>query len=305
MRPPPAADDLAALWRRFRDRDRRALSRLLTLAAQGRPLPDLEQLEERSGTCRVVAVTGSAGVGKSSLLGALLEHIIEQGRSAAVLACDPESPLTGGALLGDRCRIAGSDARSSIFIRSLPARGGRQGLAEHLDQMLPLLRAYGFDWIFVETVGIGQTDSAVRSLADIVVLVVQPQTGDALQWEKAGVMEIADVIVVNKGDLPGADRTMVELHEELKGRVIPRVHEMSPLTPGPSVRGPIQLAGSSIAGRGEQRGERSGLGPAPKNRPGPVMVLKTSVARSEGISELYASLESFSIRPCTPEKEPA
>ena len=146
-------------------------------------------------TAPVIALTGSGGVGKSSLLGALAAHFAERGERVGVLACDPESPITGGALLGDRCRIAGDSASERIFIRSLATGSGQQGIAQNIDLMLDVMKRFGFDRIFVETVGAGQGDIAVRWVADIVVLVLQPQTGDELQWEKAGILEIADIVV--------------------------------------------------------------------------------------------------------------
>jgi LAO/AO transport system ATPase len=198
---------------------RAALSRLLTLAAAGDHRDSLfsalESLPKSSAP--VIALTGSAGVGKSSLLGVLATHFAERGESVGVLACDPESPITGGALLGDRCRIAGASASEGVYIRSLAAASGGQGVAQNLDLMLAVMKVYRFDRIFVETVGAGQGDVAVRGIADVVVLVLQPQTGDELQWEKAGVLEIADVVVVNKSDLPGADRTVADVTQQLLG----------------------------------------------------------------------------------------
>ena len=173
-------------------------------------------------TVPVIALTGSGGVGKSSLLGALAARFAESGERVGVLACDPESPITGGALLGDRCRIAGSDSER-IFIRSLATVSGQQGIAQNFEAMLDVMRRFEFDRIFVETVGAGQGDIAVRSLADIVVLVLQPQTGDALQWEKAGILEIADIVVINKADLPGADHTVTEVMQQLHATAGPSV----------------------------------------------------------------------------------
>jgi LAO/AO transport system ATPase len=162
----------------------------------------------------VVAFTGSGGVGKSSLVGKLIERVRAEGETVAVLACDPESPLSGGALLGDRFRM-GSRLDDGVFIRSLAARSGRGAVADHLSLMIRLLEAFGFAVIFVETVGAGQGDTAVRALADVVVLLLQPESGDDLQWEKAGVLEIADLIAVHKADLPGADATVAQVRAAL------------------------------------------------------------------------------------------
>jgi LAO/AO transport system ATPase len=210
--PPRPPDDIAALGDRLKAGDRAALSRLLTIAAQGRRLEIESLVREMTGVgTSVVAFTGSGGVGKSSLLGALTNHLIGQGMTVGILACDPQSPFTGGALLGDRCRVAATIHSEQLFFRSLSTAGGREGLAEHLDLMLRLMRTFGFDHVFVETVGAGQGDTAIRALADVVVLVLQPQTGDELQWEKAGLLEAVDLVVVHKCDLPSADRTVAEI----------------------------------------------------------------------------------------------
>ncbi|HVJ79435.1 MAG TPA: methylmalonyl Co-A mutase-associated GTPase MeaB, partial [Planctomycetia bacterium] len=163
----------------------------------------------------VIGLTGPAGVGKSSLLGALVSHLLAQGRRIGVLACDPESPLTGGALLGDRCRIVGPDAAPNLFLRSLAAASGGQALAPYLDLQLELMRRFPFDLIFLETVGAGQGDVAIRRLVDLLALVLQPQTGDSLQWEKAGLLELANLVILNKCDLPGADHVAADLRESL------------------------------------------------------------------------------------------
>src|SRR5262249_3228184 len=145
------------------------------------------------------------GVGKSTLIGKLIEHLRGQHQTVAVLACDPQSPITGGALLGDRFRMTSPPDDDGVFIRSLAAAGGQGAVARALPAMSSLLEAYGFDVIFIETVGAGQGDTAVHELADVVVLLLQPETGDDLQWEKAGLLEIADVVVIHKADLPGAE----------------------------------------------------------------------------------------------------
>ena len=150
--------------------------------------------------------------------------VADRGERVGILACDPESPITGGALLGDRCRIAGDAASERIFVRSLATASGQQAIAPNIELMLGLMKVFGFDRIFIETVGAGQGDIAVRRVAEVVVLILQPQTGDELQWEKAGILEIADVVVVNKSDLPGADRTVADVTQQLQaatGQVTP------------------------------------------------------------------------------------
>ncbi|MEX2113389.1 MAG: AAA family ATPase, partial [Pirellulales bacterium] len=163
----------------------------------------------------VIALTGNAGVGKSTLVGKLVEYSRDQGKTVAVLACDPESPLTGGALLGDRVRMPSRPDDDGLYIRSLAAASGHQAVAEHVDLMIRVLSAFGFDVILLETVGAGQGDTAVRSLADVVVVLLQPESGDELQWEKAGLLEIADVVVIHKADLPGAERLQSQVRELL------------------------------------------------------------------------------------------
>ena len=210
------AAGLDALWDRFRRHDRQALARLLTLAARGEPIGNLPRPGKPS---RVIAVTGSPGVGKSTLIGQLIEHLRQQNLSVAVLACDPQSPRTGGALLGDRFRMAsgpdGNVCDDGVFIRSLATPGGQGGIVERLDALVGLAEAFGFEVIIVETVGAGQGDTAVHAVADVVVLLLQPESGDDLQWEKAGVLEVADVVAVHKADLPGAESTAEQVRSML------------------------------------------------------------------------------------------
>jgi LAO/AO transport system ATPase len=222
---------------RFREGDRRALSRLLTQAASEQGSESirggLAQLKAAthppaaSGDnvhaaaprarvqTRVIAITGSGGVGKSTLIGKLIEVIRRAGLAVAVLACDPQSPLTGGALLGDRIRMPNRPDDDAVFIRSLATPGGRSGVAPNVELMIDLFGRFGFDIVIVETVGAGQGDTAVREVADVVIVLVQPETGDELQWEKAGQLEIADIVVVHKADLAAADRTLAQLNELL------------------------------------------------------------------------------------------
>jgi LAO/AO transport system ATPase len=172
----------------------------------------------------VVAVTGSGGVGKSTLIGKLIDEVRRHGLSVAVLACDPQSPLSGGALLGDRFRMAARPDDEGVFIRSLAAAGGHGALAEHLPALIHLLEAFGFEVVLIETVGAGQGDTVVRELVDVLVLLLQPETGDDLQWEKAGLLEVADAIVIHKADLPGAERVEAQVLATLglgSGPVVP------------------------------------------------------------------------------------
>ena len=163
----------------------------------------------------MIAVTGSGGVGKSTLIGKLIEVIRKEARSVAVLACDPQSSITGGALLGDRIRMPSRPDDDAVFVRSLATPSGRSGVAPGVDLMIELFGRFGFETVIVETVGSGQGDTAIRDVADVLIVLVQPETGDELQWEKAGQLEIADIVVVHKADLPSAERVENELHELL------------------------------------------------------------------------------------------
>jgi LAO/AO transport system ATPase len=132
-----------------------------------------------------------------------------------VLACDPQSPLSGGALLGDRFRMPSRPDDDGVFIRSLATAAKQGAVSRHLPAMVRLLEAFGFDVVLIETAGAGQGDTAARELADVLVLLLQPETGDDLQWEKAGVLEVADIIVIHKADLPGADQAAAQVRSAL------------------------------------------------------------------------------------------
>jgi LAO/AO transport system kinase len=203
---------LETLLERFHHHDRLALARLVSLVARGEQVEEiLAGVGEPARPARAVAITGSGGVGKSTLVGKLIEQIRGHGQSVAVLACDPQSPLSGGALLGDRFRMPARPDDDGVFIRSLAAAGGHGALAEHLAALIRLLETFGFEVVLVETVGAGQGDTAVREQVDVLVLLLQPETGDDLQWEKAGLLEVADVIALHKADLPGAERVEAQV----------------------------------------------------------------------------------------------
>lgn len=213
-KPRPGATD--RLVEGVKSKNRLALSRLLTMVSQGDHVAEiLGKFPAPPKPSRVIAVTGSGGVGKSTLIGKLIETLRAAGSSVAVLACDPQSPITGGALLGDRFRMPNRPDDPGVFIRSLVAPSGHSALAENLDSLVRILECFGFDNIFIETAGAGQGDTAVRNLADAVVLLLQPETGDDLQWEKAGILEIADVVLIHKADMPGADRVAAQVRTAL------------------------------------------------------------------------------------------
>jgi LAO/AO transport system kinase len=201
---------LGELAEGVRSGDRRALARAITLVENGEPLAAelVRELYPQTGRAYVVGVTGPPGVGKSSLISALVRHLRGAGRTLGVISIDPSSPFSKGALLGDRIRLADHFLDEGVFIRSMGTRGHLGGLAEAALQAVLVLDAAGKDVVFVETVGAGQSEVEVIGIADTVLLVLMPGSGDSVQALKAGIMEIPDVIAVNKMDHPAA-KTMV------------------------------------------------------------------------------------------------
>jgi LAO/AO transport system kinase len=195
--------------------NQRAIARAISLVEDGGPLGGVvvAELFPHTGRACRVGVTGPPGVGKSSLISQLVKVVRERGRTVGLISVDPSSPFTQGALLGDRIRLADHFCDSEVFIRSMGTRGHLGGLALNTLQAALVLDASGKDVIFFETVGVGQTEIAVSGIADTVVLALQPGSGDSIQALKAGIMEIPDVIVVNKADHPQAE-TMLD---EVKG----------------------------------------------------------------------------------------
>ncbi len=215
--------DLNPLLDRFRRHDRHALSRLITLLDDGLdPQAVFQKLDRPSQPARTVVITGAGGVGKSTLIGGLIRHLRTLGLAPAVLACDPASRLTGGALLGDRIRMDTGRPDDSAYIRSLSTRGDAGGLSHTAAPITRLLECFGFDVILIETIGIGQDQDAAVGTAQVMLWVTHPLAGDEIQWQKAGVIEYADLIVVNKADLGGAD-TAVRKIQELTGKKACRV----------------------------------------------------------------------------------
>ena len=210
---PPARDapddppgDVADLFERARNGDRRALGRLLTYTERGGPLADAVAVAAwpLAGAAHVVGMTGAPGVGKSTLTDRLAQVAADDGRRVAILAVDPSSPLTGGAILGDRVRMGSAAAPGGPFVRSMASRGQSGGLALAALAAVRLLDATGHDLIIVETVGIGQVEVDIARTADTTIVAVSPGWGDAVQANKAGLLEMADIFVVNKADRAGA-----------------------------------------------------------------------------------------------------
>jgi LAO/AO transport system kinase len=196
-----------------RDGDSRALARAISLVENGDPVayPLVRDLYPETGKSAVVGVTGPPGAGKSSLIAALVSHVREADRTVGVVSVDPSSPFSRGALLGDRIRLADHFLDPGVFIRSMGARGHLGGLAETTLQAVLLLDASGKEIVFVETVGAGQSEVEVTGIADSVLLVLMPGSGDSVQALKAGIMEIPDVIAINKMDHPAAKTMLNEV----------------------------------------------------------------------------------------------
>jgi LAO/AO transport system kinase len=237
--------------------DRRALARLLTAVENRSPLAEaaLRRLYPLAGRAHLVGITGPPGSGKSTLVAALIGLVREAGRAVAVVAVDPSSPITGGALLGDRVRMQSYAGDPDVFIRSMASRGHAGGLASTTTAAAAVLDASGFDLVLIETVGTGQSEVEVAAAADTTVVLEAPDMGDEVQAIKAGLLEVADLVVVNKGDKPGALRTAAQL----RAMLVPTI----------------------------------GRGDAPLDRPQPKRpeVLVTTASTGEGVPELLQALD--------------
>lgn len=196
--------------------NRRALSRLITIVESGDGGPVVADLYRRAGSAWVVGVTGAPGSGKSTLVDRLVGEFRRRGMTVATVLVDPSSPFTGGALLGDRVRMQDHVADKGVFMRSMATRGHLGGLADTTAQVVTVLAAVGFEVVIVETVGVGQSEVEVIEVADSTVVVSGPGSGDDVQAAKAGLLEVGDVLVVNKVDLPGADEVVRNLVQMLE-----------------------------------------------------------------------------------------
>ena len=236
--------------------DRRALAQVLTAVENRTPLAEaaLRRLYPLAGRAHLVGITGAPGSGKSTLVASLLGAVRAAGRAVAVIAVDPSSPITGGALLGDRVRMQSYAGDPDVFIRSMASRGHAGGLASTTTAAASVMDAAGFDLVLIETVGTGQSEVEVAAAADTTVVLEAPEMGDEVQAIKAGLLEVADLVVVNKGDKPGALRTAAQL----RAMLVPTVGRS-----GPADR------------------------PAPK-RP---QVLVTTASTGVGVPELLAALD--------------
>jgi LAO/AO transport system kinase len=253
----------STLAQRLLDGDRRALARAISLVEDDRPegWELVKQVFPRTGNAAVVGFTGPPGVGKSTLIGALTKSRRAAGRSVGVLSIDPSSPFTQGALLGDRIRLTEHFLDQGVFIRSMANRGALGGLSEAALQAALLLDAAGREDVFVETVGVGQAEIDIIDHADTIVLVLMPGSGDSIQALKAGVMEIPDVIVINKADHPLTD-TMVR-----------------------EIRGVLSLANL------DRTPEEGARGPGGRVASWRVPIVKTEASRGQGVDELVGRLD--------------
>ncbi len=197
--------------------DKKSLAQLISMAENESPaLPEIVGLlRTYQGKSYRIGITGPPGAGKSTLVDRLVIKIRDRGLSVGIIAVDPSSPISGGAVLGDRVRMQQHYLDEGVFIRSMATRGSRGGLSNAVRAVVSLLDAFGLDIIIIETVGAGQTELGITQIADIVVLVLVPESGDDIQALKAGIVEVADIIVVNKADRDGAERLVSEFKAAL------------------------------------------------------------------------------------------
>ena len=218
--PPRSPDDTASLVAGLDAHERRAIARACTLLETLKPgaLPLIAALQARLGKALVVGFTGPPGAGKSTLVNAYSLALRRAGRSVAVIAVDPSSPVSGGAILGDRVRMTAAADDDQVFVRSLASRGALGGLSPAAVRIIDALDGAGFERVLLETVGTGQSEIDVAEVADVRVVIAAPGLGDDIQAMKSGHLEIADAVVVNKGDLAGADITLAQLKSTLSMR---------------------------------------------------------------------------------------
>jgi len=285
---------------RIREGDSRALARAATGIENGDPeaLHILRELEPLAGHARIVGITGPPGAGKSTLVDALVAEIRGQAKTAAVLAVDPSSRATGGAILGDRIRMQQHHADPGIFIRSMATRGQGGGIARATADIARLMDASGRDYVIIETVGAGQDEIDIAELAQVTVVMLVPGMGDDVQAIKAGIMEIADIFVINKSDEPGVDRVEHELHAALmlaEGPRPPVVRTVA--TEGTGVPELLAEIDRCLAAEPPERGEQAEA-PAPQVnccKEGVVAIDHLGVA-VKSLAEVIPFYESLGLR---------
>lgn len=302
----PPEDRNAALLERFRAGERPALARAISIVENERTGFEalLESLHTATGQAHRIGVTGPPGAGKSTLTAALVAHYRARDETVAVVAVDPTSPYTGGALLGDRIRMNDVALDEGVFIRSMATRGSLGGLALSTKEVVDVMDAFGFDRVIVETVGVGQSELDIAGAADSTAVVLVPESGDAIQAMKAGLMEAADLFVVNKADRPGSMRLAKELETMLHfrlGQAMKRV----PAHHGVDLRraGVGEGTGTGTGGTADRPAKRGsaarqpdapGPGPHPRQGEGEgwsIPVLRTTAETGEGVDELAGKLE--------------
>ena len=222
--------------------DQRSLARLIRRIEDNyqEALPDLKRLYTHTGRAFIVGFTGNPGAGKSTLLNNLITHLRGLDKTVGVIAVDPTSPFTGGAILGDRIRMQQHSNDRDVFIRSLATRGHLGGVTRYTLDIINVLDAFGKDVILVETVGVGQDEVEIVSMADTSVVMMVPGMGDDVQSIKAGILEIADIFVINKSDRPGADRTQADLEAMLT------MNQLSPARWTPKILKTTATTGNGI-----------------------------------------------------------
>lgn len=273
----PLSAELEGLLSRFREGKKLGLARAISVVEDERPGFQvlLHRILDTPRFARRIGFTGPPGAGKSSLVAALTRRFRDGGEEVGIVAVDPTSPYSGGALLGDRIRMNELATDPGIFIRSMATRGSMGGLATTTKEVLDLMDAFGFQRVLVETVGVGQTELEITSAADSVVVILVPESGDAIQAMKAGLMEIADIFVVNKADRPGADalvrdlKLALHLREGEALRDVPAHHGVDLRRLG---RPPVLLGKEGQGSQEEQRWE--------------VPVLTTVAQSGDGVEEL-------------------
>ncbi len=209
--------DVEELTKKMLEGDRRSIARLLTIIENGLPEAQeaISKIYPYTGGAYILGMTGPPGVGKSTLIEKLVREIRRRGETVGVVAVDPTSPFSGGAFLGDRVRMQSLSTDEGVFIRSMATRSGMGGVARATKEAVKILDASGTDFIIVETVGAGQSEVEIMRITDTVVVILSPATGDDIQAMKAGMMEIGDIFVVNKSDIPNAEKTVMDVKSML------------------------------------------------------------------------------------------
>lgn len=245
---------------KIRSGDLRALARAATGVENRDPeaLALLREMEPFTGHARVIGVTGPPGAGKSTLADAMAAELRRQGKTVALIAIDPTSRITGGAILGDRIRMQRHHGDAGVFIRSMATRGSTGGLARATADLAQLMDAAGRDYVIIETVGVGQDEVEIAKLAQVTVVVLVPGLGDDVQAIKAGIMEIADVFAINKADLPGADKVEREIHAASDRPIVKTV-----ATDGAGVAELLEAAQASRPAEGVSGGRLQLVSPRP------------------------------------------